>query len=555
MAVAVTAVPDDVPVSPRSSVRSALPRSTFILLSVLLTPLAALAQSLTLVEGSPQTLSRIDCTASNPPEVAVRWVGSANAGKERVFVSKNDRCPTDAAADQEIVLVATRPIVVSESASISRGVNAAELFALATGSEDTCGGVAGVETRVFVCVVYSETLTGTDLTESLPIQLDSTPPAAPESVTTAPLNNGLLVNWTMPTELAGAARYNLYVTPPTGDAIVKTFEGPGLRQGRITGLENGTEYTVEVTSVDDAGSTASAGNESARSQAAVGTPVESVDFWTHYHDAGGEEAGGCASTGSTGLLAVAVLLAFMQRRRVQLAVLVAVMTQAPTAFALLEPEPNPLLHSPRFGSFELRMGGYYPNVDDEPGLTGTPFADIFESDSSLLLRAEIDVDVVHFLGRWGIGASIGWARFSGKARLLDGTQANDETTFSVLPLTPLIYYRADFLDTYWNIPLIPYGKVGYGFAYWSTKLDGKQSNDPLPDGTERKGSGWAHGLELSAGLQLVLDWLQPDQAAELDQEFGINSTSLYFDVTWVRWQGNPLLLQDTVFSGGLLLAF
>lgn len=525
------------------------------LLFVLLLPVAASGQTLKFVEGSPSTLSRIDCERSTPPEIAVHWTAPSGAGKERVFVSKNDRCPTDASSDQEIVLVSTRPVLVGDTQTTSRGVNASELFSLVTSEENACGGASGIETRVFFCVVYSETLTGQNLTESLPVQLDSTPPATPESVTTAPLNAGLIVNWTMPAELRGAARYNLYVTPPTGDVIVKTLEGAGLRQGRVTGLDNGVEYTVEVTSVDDAGSTASAGNESARSQPAVGTPVQSVDFWTHYHDAGGEEAGGCASAGTAGLLALAIVLAFFGRRRVRLAVAVVMLTHAPAALAQQDADSDPLLHSPRYGSFEIRTGGYYPNVDDEPGLTGTPFADVFKSDSSLLWRAEINLDLVNFVGRWGVGASVGWSRFAGNARLLDGSEANDETTFSVIPLTPLVYYRANFLDTWWNIPLVPYGKVGYGFVHWSTKLDGEQSNDPLPDGTARPGSGWAHGFEFSAGLQLVLDWLQPDQAAELDQEFGINSTSLFFDVTWVRWKGNPLLLQDTVYSGGLLVAF
>lgn len=536
--------------------RPVIPRLAPAAFALLLVPLVAGAQTgvqtIALMEGSPATLSRVDCEAATQPQLVVTWAAPTSAETERVFVSRSDSCPKTAAnPGDEIVLVSTRNINVNDNTTAGRAVTARELFDLVGAEGEICGDDRNIDQRVFFCVVFSGTLLGNDITDNVEVRLDTTPPATPQDVTASPLNQGLQVEWSMPTDLAGAARYRIYVTPPTGAPIVKTFEGSGLRRGRVDGLVNDTEYTVEVTAVDDAGSTASAGNESPRSEPTTGTPVTSVDFWAHYHDLGGQEQGGCASSGGVGLMALVALLFLRRRATAGLAAVAVVASLAAPATAqdLASDPAEDRMHSPRYGTFELRTGPYYPNVDDEPGLTGTPFADVFKSDSSMLWRAEVGLDLIDWVGRLGIGGSIGWTRFKGKARLLDGSEANDDTTFAVLPLTAVLTYRADFFHEWWGIPLVPYGKVGYGFVRWWTELDGNPSQDA------GEGSGWARGLELSGGVQLVLDGLEREQAAELDQDFGINSTSLFFDATWVRWKGNPLLLQDTIFSGGLLIAF
>ena len=41
-------------------------------------------------------------------------------------------------------------------------------------------------------------------------------------------------------------------------------------------------------------------------------------------------------------------------------------------------------------ALELRFGPYYPNVDDEPGLNGTPFKDRFGDKSCVYVGLELD---------------------------------------------------------------------------------------------------------------------------------------------------------------------
>jgi hypothetical protein len=68
--------------------------------------------------------------------------------------------------------------------------------------------------------------------------------------------------------------------------------------------------------------------------------------------------------------------------------------------------------------------------------------------------------------------------------------------------------------------------------------------------------GWARGLEWSAGVSLVLDALEPDKAAALDQDFGINSTALFVGYDGMQWEGpHGLLLHGGGFNGGLSFAF
>ncbi len=135
-------------------------------------------------------------------------------------------------------------------------------------------------------------------------------PPAPSITSVDPADGALQVAFAAGsasgTEVA-ATRYQIEATAASDPALHRSdVTTPG--RYRISGLQNGVQYTVVARGFS------SAGNQGPDSQPALGTPVPSSDFWETYRQAGGREEGGCAS-GAAGALALAGLLAALALRR------------------------------------------------------------------------------------------------------------------------------------------------------------------------------------------------------------------------------------------------
>lgn len=538
-------------------------RLTRILAVAMLVPFAlpgaAFAQtsalSVSLTNPALVNLSRTDCTATDQDDLVVTWTRTLLAGEnERVFISTTDTC-TGAEESELKVLVPLRERTQATSTTLTNPISVAELFALATDTTD-CGGAAGIDKNVFFCVVVTGAAipAGSPVVAKVTVNLDTKPPPVPSDVKATSRENGLLVTWAMPDELDGATSFKVTATHPTTGAVVeRRFEGANTRQGTLDGLENNVTFGVQVSSIDDAGSTINTGNESAPSAPVPGTPQAVEDFWELYKADGGQETGGCASFGVTGL-ALLGALALLRRRRGAAAALVVL---AASSVAEAQPvEPLDVLRSPQRFSFEVKTGPYEPNIDDEAALQGRqPYQTIFQDQTSWLWRAEFDIDLWRGFGRLGLGVSGGYWSIAGSGILPSGDRSDDEVRLNVVPITPLLYYRADFLYTQFGIPLSPYLKAGYGFVWWNSTVNGDESVATV-NGQQLTAKGWARGVELTGGLTFILDVIEPDKAAALDQDFGINSTGIFVEGSYLGWEGNTgLRLDGWTVAGGLLLAF
>ena len=78
------------------------------------------------------------------------------------------------------------------------------------------------------------------------------------------------------------------------------------REVIVDGLLNATTYDVLLRAVDGAG------NQSADSEPASGTPRRTIGFWGTYREAGGTDTGGCSS--ALGLAPLFALGWFFRRR-------------------------------------------------------------------------------------------------------------------------------------------------------------------------------------------------------------------------------------------------
>lgn len=529
-------------------------------------PRAAKAQtvSVALTYGfNKKNLSRGDCSLATQEHLyQLSWTSTLlvpTGAEEVVYFAKSNSCAENEFGDKSILRGSRLRASDGRGFYPETGSTTEEekitpraLFDLVA---DDCGGTEGIESTVYLCVKITPgggTTTNGTIHNSVAITLDSKAPAVPVNVSTTSLDGQLRVNWEMPDNLEGATGYHVRVRDPSGALEEVELSGSATRTTVVDRLANGTEYTVTVSSFDSAGTENERRNESAESAEATGTPMAVEDFYERYRRADGTETGGCAEVPMASL-AIVGLLALGRRRRRNVSVAFALGVVA-TSMPVRAEEASST-HSSRRYTFSLRTGSYTPSIDSEPALVAngaTPYADIFGSGTALLTRAQFDVDVFDRFGRIRLGVMGGFWQSVGKGRFEATGEKSDQTVLlDVWPIGPVLTYSADFVDERLGVPLVPFVRLGYGFAHWVT-----YKGDSVSSYKGDEGSGWGQGLEYAAGLQWVLDSLEPDKAASLDQDFGINSTAIFLEWDRMEWQGaHGLRLQGSSVAGGLQFAF
>lgn len=519
--------------------------------------------------------NRAECL-DNEGTVTFSWQAQRQTFEtEAVFISKNQNC-----SSEDVVLREEQEYPPGISEQTYPGVadpivTSRFLFSVVTQpqatdeedeEEDTedptvaevCGGAAGVEQTLYVCVRRTTFQIGWGERSNFfraAVVVDSKPPPRPRNLSVEEREGGLVVDWGMPDSLQGTQSYVIYYRPEGADPEdeqAQAVNDPALRRANLRNLENGVTYVIQMIAVDGMG------NQSERTAEVTGTPRDIEDFFERYRRMGGEETGGCSQTGTTGLLAVLGLLGVLAWRRRRSALWLGTLVLLAGAPALAQNGNNNDIRTPRDYrspqrfTLDLRGGPYRPNIDSEPGLTGTPYADVFGTSSPWMWRAELDWDFLKTRwGRVGVGLSGGFWEALGRGFDLDtGERVNDTVLFNVAPYTAVLVYRADFLWTRWNIPFVPFARGGYGLVRWSTRTG------QISEVGDARGAGWGHGFEVSAGLQFVLDFLDPGASLALDQELGVNYSAIFVEFGRNEWRGaNGLRLDGNNIQVGLSFAF
>jgi hypothetical protein len=232
------------------------------------------------------------------------------------------------------------------------------------------------------------------------------------------------------------------------------------------------------------------------------------------------------STWTRGLLAVSLLLA------------------AGTASAR-ESDEVVRKESPRTGFFELKLGlDYYPSIDQESGVTGSPFATFFGKKERLFPQITYERILWDGFGTLSAGVGAGYSEFYAHAFFSDQptVRSSEVTSFRVLPLWGMATYRFDWPARELGIPLVPFARAGAGYWLWWSS----------PESGGRAGWMW------SAGGALQLDPFDPRLSREFDADAGVNAS--YFFVEYTGWTvdgfgSKGFDLSDKVLSLGLALAF
>jgi hypothetical protein len=220
--------------------------------------------------------------------------------------------------------------------------------------------------------------------------------------------------------------------------------------------------------------------------------------------------------------------------------------------------PGQRYHSPQHFAFELRFGPYRPDIDSEFTAGRHPYQEFFGGGSRVMGQIEFDLELFHKFGTAAIGLGVGYFQVSGNSPVADGsgTLSGDISTLKIVPVSVSGVYRFDYFLQERNFPLVPYGKLGFDYAYWQiTDGNGRIANDGM-GGTGRGGTpGWHVGV----GVALILDMFDPEAARDFDSDLGVNHTALTFEFTHADISGlgesDRLHVGDTTWSVGLLLEF
>ena len=175
-------------------------------------------------------------------------------------------------------------------------------------------------------------------------------------------------------------------------------------------------------------------------------------------------------------------------------------------------------------AFEIRVGPYKPNIDDN--LNGTPYADIFGDKTRWHFGLEGDWQLLRIpqLLSFGPGFGLHFTRMTAKAPLSSGTGLSaQDTSLTILPMHLVGVLRVDAIADRSGVPFCPYAKLGFGYALWWSK-DGEETAQDA-DGTEAKDT--SYGYTFALGLALRLDWLDPADAAAADAGVGINHSAIF----------------------------
>jgi hypothetical protein len=192
--------------------------------------------------------------------------------------------------------------------------------------------------------------------------------------------------------------------------------------------------------------------------------------------------------------------------------------------------------SPRWGSFQISISPYSPNIDSE--FTATPFppyATIFGTERPLMVQAQFNKSLwITEFGTLDLGVGAGFWQISGTGlyQAQDGTIVRGgSTSLMIIPLQVQVGYRWEWFYERFEVPLEPYARFAFIDSIWSTSGQNGVSSWTTADFAVQRGSGATFGWSTTLGLALVLDAFDTGLSRQMDYDVGINRTLLFFDFT------------------------
>ena len=218
--------------------------------------------------------------------------------------------------------------------------------------------------------------------------------------------------------------------------------------------------------------------------------------------------------------------------------------------------------SPQNFAVELRFLPYSPDIDSDPAVHGSPYRSTFGSTGRLMVGLEFDWQALRIphLGTLGPGIAVGYTKMNAQATFMMehlGTTTSGETTsLEIIPTYAVAVFRADVFWREAHVPVVPYAKVGLGYALW--RASNTLGTSVSTDGTH--GTGGSFGTQLAAGIALNLNPLDAYAAQNFDEAMGVNNTYVFgevmrSDLSGLGFQSHALRVGESSWVLGLAIEF
>lgn len=188
-------------------------------------------------------------------------------------------------------------------------------------------------------------------------------------------------------------------------------------------------------------------------------------------------------------------------------------------------------------TFELRFGGYYPQIDEEFNGAATPFADFFGKGPQFYFGLEVDwlPIAIPYVGKLGPGFGWGYTKMNTKAKPLstsaDGATVAVDTSIDIHDMNLSAVLRIDEISKRIVVPIVPYAKLGFGMGSWSSGTTGGSSKvGDCTTGTSTTcvtADGMSIGPHLAFGGMLGLNWLDRRAGSMAREGTGIDQAYLF----------------------------
>ncbi len=189
--------------------------------------------------------------------------------------------------------------------------------------------------------------------------------------------------------------------------------------------------------------------------------------------------------------------------------------------------------SPRWGSVDVGVQWYRPNIDAEFSQKPGPYERTFGKSKGWMLTLGVSKSLFTKMGTLDVGLRTGYFSDAGKGFVLStnppanptpdqvySVRAGADTVLRIIPTSAVLTYRFDWPVERYRIPVAPYARVALErYNWWITKGTG---------GTVEKGA--TNGWSAAGGLAFLVDIIDPQLAREFDHESGVNHTYLFFEV-------------------------
>jgi hypothetical protein len=177
-------------------------------------------------------------------------------------------------------------------------------------------------------------------------------------------------------------------------------------------------------------------------------------------------------------------------------------------------------------SLEVKGGVFFPDTADWSRYYGAGYFGEYGAALSYKILRQLEVGI-----GGGYGRSKGTGQLPGHGAATTGQAQSGEVTFQHAPLDVFLLGRLVMKEDQW---LVPYAGGGYTRMFFREEVKGQGITD-----------GSVNGFHARAGVQFLLDRIDPDAASSVSREFGLDHSYFFIEGKYTR------ALADTVAAGSV----